>query len=102
MLTKSSTQGFRDYFQDFNDSVISPTAPTPRKPIKAEVIQVADTLTTLDPVVETSEVQRMINDHNTTIRAENPAHYLPWEIKRTVFFTGYLLSLTDGQRLIDL
>ena len=97
-----STQGFREYFQDFNDSLISPTAPTPRKPIKAEVIQVADTVTTLDPVVETSEVQRMINAHNTVIRTENPANLLPYEIKRTVFFTGYLLSPTDGAKLIEL
>jgi hypothetical protein len=97
-----STQGFREYLQDFNDSVISPTAPTPRKTIKAEVIQVADTLTTLDPVIEASEVQRMINDHNTAIRTENLTHRLPWEIKRTVFFTGYLLSPTDGTKLIDL
>lgn len=44
----------------------------------------------------------MINDHNTAIRTENLTHRLPWEIKRTVFFTGYLLSPTDGTKLIDL
>ena len=82
--------------------MISLTAPTPRKPIKAEVIQVADTLTTLDPVIETSEVQRMINSHNTTIRTDNPTNLLPYEIKRTVFFTGYLLSPTDGAKLVEL
>lgn len=82
--------------------LLSPNAPTPRKKINAEIIQVADTLTTLDPVIETSEIQRMINSHNTAIRTQNPMHLLPYEIKRTVFFTGYLIDPQDSLRLSDL
>ncbi|KAL8797567.1 MAG: hypothetical protein Q9195_000384 [Heterodermia aff. obscurata] len=96
------TQAFREYFEDFNNALMSPNAPTPRKRINAEIIQVADTVTTLDPVTETTEIQRMLNDHNVTIRTQNPLHLLPYEIKRTVFFTGYLLSPQDSLRLSDL
>lgn len=106
MLMDDSTLAFRDYFDSLNAELVSPTAPTPRKPIKAVVIQVADTVTTLDPVIETSEVQRMINDHNTVIndshRVGDSINLLAWEIKRHVFFTGYLLAQKDGAKLIDL
>ena len=81
---------------------MSPTAPTPRKRINAEIIQVSDTVTTLDPVTESAEIQRMINGHNVAIRSENPMHLLPYEIKRQVFFTGYLLQPQDSTRLVDL
>ena len=82
--------------------LLSPTAPTPRKKIIAEIIPVADTITTLDPLVETTEVQRIINSHNITIRSENPLHLLPYEIKRHVFYTGYLLQPQDSTRLADM
>lgn len=81
---------------------MSPTAPTPRKKINAEIVQVSDTLTTLDPVIETAEIQRVINSHNVAIRSENPMRLLPYEIKRTILFTGYLLSPQDSTRLADL
>ena len=68
-----------------------------RKPITAEIIQVADPVRTLDPVVETSEVQRMINDHNTQ---KNASQNL--EIKRTVFYTGYLIAPMDTAKLLTL
>lgn len=77
--------------------LISPTPPTPRKPITAEVIQVAELATTLDPVVEATEVQRMINDHNT--RA--PLSSRRYELKRTVFYTGYLFSAADSAKLLS-
>lgn len=50
------TQGFRDFFDAFNQSLLAPTAPTPRKPISASCIQVAEGTTTLDPVSETAEI----------------------------------------------
>ena len=52
---------------------------------------------TLDPVVETSEVQRMINDHNAQNKAGRNL-----EIKRTVFYTGYLISPMDVAKLLTL
>ena len=92
-----STKGFRDFFENFNTNLLSPTASTRRKPISAEVIQVADQVKTLDPVVETSEVQRMINNHNTQSKAGRNL-----EIKRTVFYTGYLISPPDITKLLTL
>lgn len=101
ILTRYSTAGFREYFQEFNEYIELFPRPA-REPIKAEIIQVADTVTTLDPTVEISEVQRMINAHNIAIRSTNPNHLLPYEIKRTVFFTGYLLTPSDGAKLVEL
>ncbi len=72
-------------------------APTPRKTIKAEVVQVADQVTTLDPIVETSEVQRMINKHNIQTKS---GRFL--KIKRTVFYTGYLITSMDAANLLTL
>ena len=94
------TKGFRDFFEIFNKTLLSPNAPTPRKPVTAEVIQVADMATTLNPVVETAEVQRMINDHNAASRASSNARC--YELKRTVFYTGYLISPVDTARLLSL
>lgn len=62
----------------------------------------ADAATTLDPVAETAEVQRMINAHNTAINSGNHALLAPLEIRRTVFFTGYLISSVDTDRLLKL
>lgn len=61
------------------------------------MIQVADQLTTLDPVVETSEVQRMINNHNSQNKAGRNL-----EMKRTVFYTGYLITPMDTAKLLTL
>ena len=71
----------------------------------AEVIQVADATTTLDPITETAEVQRMINFHNASLRAQNlPANAASdrLQLKRTVFFTGYLISPSDTANLVTL
>ena len=61
-------------------------------------MQVADQATFLDPIVETAEVQRMINRHN----AQLPPMARPLEIKRTLFSTGYLISPSDTAKLLDL
>ncbi|KAG8529276.1 uncharacterized protein KY384_005911 [Bacidia gigantensis] len=70
----------------------------PKQYLKTEVIQVADQVTTLDPVVEIAEVQRMVNNHNTHL----PSLSRPLELKRTVFYTGYLISATDTSKLLGL
>ncbi|KAL8713964.1 MAG: hypothetical protein Q9220_002110 [cf. Caloplaca sp. 1 TL-2023] len=96
------TRAFREYFENMNKSLLNSPAPAPRKPITAEVIQVAETTTTLDPVTETAEIQRMINSHNTSIHNGSHPHSSPLKLKRTVFFTGYLLSAIDTSRLLSL
>ncbi|KAL8693573.1 MAG: hypothetical protein Q9218_001615 [Villophora microphyllina] len=96
------TKGFREYFEDINRELYNSPRPPPRRPITAEVIQVADTVTTLDPTAETAEVQRMVNAHNAAISGGNHALLTPLELKRTVFFTGYLISPVDTTRLLTL
>ncbi|KAL9031224.1 MAG: hypothetical protein Q9196_000724 [Gyalolechia fulgens] len=96
------TRAFRDYLDGVNKTLLSSPAAASRKPIAAEVIQVSDVATTLDPVAETAEVQRMINEHNTAINSGSHALLVPLEIKRTVFFTGYLVSPNDTTRLLSL
>ncbi|PYI33644.1 hypothetical protein BP00DRAFT_391860 [Aspergillus indologenus CBS 114.80] len=97
-------KGFRDYFEQLNRKFQTAQGPSPRKPITSEVIQVAEGSMYLDPVLETAEVQRMINSHNLTTRtaslnkAKSP--YGRLRIKRTIFYTGYLISNADSSRLI--
>ncbi|RAK78665.1 rRNA 2'-O-methyltransferase fibrillarin-like protein [Aspergillus fijiensis CBS 313.89] len=97
-------KGFRDYFEQLNRKFQPAQGPSPRKPITSEVIQVAEGSMYLDPVWEAAEVQRMINSHNLTTRnpslnkAKSP--YGRLRIKRTIFYTGYLISNADSSRLI--
>ncbi|KAF2144395.1 uncharacterized protein K452DRAFT_295851 [Aplosporella prunicola CBS 121167] len=87
------TKNFREFFESFNKALLSPDPPIPRKTIRAEVIQVAENATSLDPTTEVGEVQSMINAHNKLVKAgKAPRGSVPWQIKRTVFFTGYLLE----------
>ena len=74
------------------------TLPDARKPINATVIQVADQQVNLDPVVETAEVQRLVNDYNQ--KTPPPSRYL--EIKKPAFYTGYLISPSDTTKLLGL
>lgn len=97
-------KAFRDFFHEFNSTLMSsvPTEdiPVPRLPIETEVIQVADLEAVLDPVAEVSEVQHMINVHNQAILDKTaPPNSRPYKIKRTVFYTGYLISAADIERL---
>lgn len=75
-----------------------------RNPITAEVIQVVEENTYLEPVNEAAEVQRMINSHNTIQHQQaankNRSRLNTFFIKRLVLFTGYLVSQADSQRLI--
>lgn len=98
----NSVKGFRDYFERFNKMLLSPTAPTPRKPITAEVIQVAEGVATLDPVTEAAEVQRMINSHNHAVRSGIHSQFGRLQMKRTIFYTGYLISPSDTAKLLTL
>lgn len=90
-------QGFREFFTDYNRRQnVTPT----RGPITAEVVQVADTAVQLDPTVEVAEVQRLINDHNAAVSKGAKGHRK--QIKKTVFYTGYLISNADTQKLLTL
>lgn len=94
------TAGFRKFFEEYNRRQgISPTRGT----LTAEVIQVAETSTTLDPVTEVAEVQHMINSHNEAITRQ-PTHPRKnrLQIKKTVFFTSYMVNTEDSRKLFKL
>ncbi|GAB7343600.1 hypothetical protein MBLNU457_1601t1 [Dothideomycetes sp. NU457] len=99
------TQSFRDFFKDLNHKILSDRASANpsqvlRELIKADIIQVTEQMTTLDPVTEVTEVQRMINNHNAAIvTGESVRGFNPLKIRRNVLYTGYLTSPQDTQRL---
>lgn len=69
-------------------------------PMTAEVIQVSEDTRYLDPATEVAEVQRMINSHNLSLRSTSgPKDRI--HIKRTVFYTGYLLSAQDSHKMVE-
>lgn len=95
-------KGFRDFLADFNTSLMANNA-APRQPITAEVIQVVDMETSMDPVTEVAEVQRMLNVNNQAILdGTAPPGTKPYKIKRSVFYTGYLLQSSDTEKLRSL
>lgn len=98
LLTKDSARAFREFLEDFNRISV----PIPRKQIAAEVIQVAELMTTLDPVTETAEVQRMINSHNEAVGGGSGTNSNNLEIKKTVLSTAYSISTTDTANLLTL
>ncbi|KAI9775405.1 MAG: hypothetical protein M1816_005939, partial [Peltula sp. TS41687] len=97
---------FREFLASFNNSLnnflMVSGSSAPRKPIRAEVVEVAELATNLDPVVEVTEVQRMINDHNLAISNAVPSQYGRLTIKRTFFFTGYIISSSTTEELVSL
>ncbi|KAG5983379.1 hypothetical protein E4U54_006245 [Claviceps lovelessii] len=95
------TNAFRKFFADHNRR--KSTTSSTRGPLAAEVIQVADTSTTLDPVTEVAEIQLMINLHNEAI-ARQPVHQRKnkLQIKKTVTYTGYMINTEDSKRLFRL
>ena len=94
---------FREFFHTFNQTLRLPDTPISRKPITTEVIQVPEGATSLDPVTEVAEVQRMINSHNTAVRDGSvPPTLCPFQINRQVLYTGYILSPTETEKLIQL
>jgi hypothetical protein len=96
------TKGFRDFFMDYNKRQNGIHGKATRGPITAEVIQVADCSTLLDPVVETVEIQRLINDHNSLMSKSLKYNIRRYMIKKTVFYTGYLITNADTQKLLTL
>lgn len=77
--------------------------PTSRKAIVAEVVQVEENATQLDPVTEIAEIQRIINSHNLQVKAgSTPPGMPPYQIKKTVFYTGYMIAKDMSERLASL
>jgi hypothetical protein len=74
-----------------------------RKPIVAEVIQVAENATQLDPVAEIAEIQKLMNAHNTQVKNNTAPHgTIPFQIKKTVFYTGYMIPANMTEKLTSL
>lgn len=96
------TKGFRDFFFQFNRDLMANQLPTSRTPIIAEVVQVAENATQLDPVSEVAEIQRMCNAHNTRVKSGDAAGRPPYQIKKTVFYTGYMIPSSMYDKLISL
>ncbi|CCU75731.1 hypothetical protein BGHDH14_bgh04975 [Blumeria hordei DH14] len=90
-------RAFREFFANYNKAQ---SLKATRGLIAAEVIHVADRVTQLDPVTETAEVQRLLNDHNLPILRSKRGR--PFLIKKTVFYTGYMISQADSQKLLTL
>ncbi|KAK9860589.1 hypothetical protein MYU51_005657 [Penicillium brevicompactum] len=89
-------KGFRDFFETLNRNLQPGPPPSARVPITAEVIQVTEGCTYLDPVTETAEIQRMVNSHNLALRntalKQSNSRNGCLQIKRIVFYTGYLVT----------
>ncbi|CBX98426.1 hypothetical protein LEMA_P098350.1 [Plenodomus lingam JN3] len=97
------TKGFRDFFFQFNEELMRARTQASRKPITTDVIQVAENATQLDPVDEIAEIQKMINAHNIQVKSGNaPAGTPPYQIKKTVFYTGYMIPATMTEKLTSL
>ncbi|KAI1497289.1 hypothetical protein F5X99DRAFT_28316 [Biscogniauxia marginata] len=94
---------FREFMADYNERLQSLRGPANRGPIMAEVIPVAEIATNLDPVVEVAEVQHLINSHNTIVSQRSQrGRNERLVIRKTVFFTSYMMKPEDTKRLIAL
>ena len=96
------TLRFRSFFAEYNQRLQGLGSHAPRPPIDAEVIQVPDISTNLDPVVEVAEVQHLVNSHNAivgqpsaTTTATQPTRRDRLTIRKTVFFTSYMVEPED-------
>ena len=92
----SSVKAFHDFLERVNKGANTSTLPVQRRPLNAQVIPVPDQSTTLDPVTEVAQIQRMINNHNS-VSPNNRLH-----IQRQVFYTGYLLEASGTANLLSL
>ncbi|KAI0123705.1 hypothetical protein BJ170DRAFT_640105 [Xylariales sp. AK1849] len=99
--------GFRNFMTEYNRRQEGYGGQKTRGPITAEVIQVADISTNLDPVVEVAEIQHLINSHNALLSQEGGPR--PGGrgrerliIKKTVFFTSYMIAKADTRKLLKL
>ncbi|KAI1435852.1 hypothetical protein GGR50DRAFT_686789 [Xylaria sp. CBS 124048] len=95
--------GFREFLDDYNQRCKGSRGHSHRGSITAEVIQVADISTNLDPVVEVAEVQHLVNNHNAIVsRRPSRGRMERMCIGKTVFFTSYMIKPADTKRLIAL
>ncbi|KAJ5623229.1 hypothetical protein N7490_011834 [Penicillium lividum] len=96
--------GFREHFEELNMKLQAGLFGS-RKPINTEVIHVCEVATLLDPVTEAAEVQRMINSHNLALRNPSLGRHKSsrrcMHIRRTIIYTGYLISEEDSKRMVD-
>lgn len=68
-----------------------------------DVIHVQEIARSLDPVVEVAEVQQLINHHNDQIaKVSDSSAGNRLVLRKTVFFTGYMISPADSQKLLTL
>lgn len=101
------TTAFRQFFSTTNRNLQASQNPDSRAPFAYDVVQVTEQTACLEPVTEVAEVQRMINTHNDAVRTgtNNAVSRMgagALAIKRTVFYTGYLISPQDTERLLPL
>ncbi|KAL9620914.1 MAG: hypothetical protein Q9160_004567 [Pyrenula sp. 1 TL-2023] len=105
-------KNFRNWFEGFNKTLLShpiDQPPPPRKPINADVIAVAELVSSLDPVTETCIVQKLINKHNAALSSPNFKQLNITNsrsgrkiMKRHFVLFGHLINMTDSARLITL
>ncbi|KAF2667033.1 hypothetical protein BT63DRAFT_416106 [Microthyrium microscopicum] len=89
-------QEFREFLEDFNQDIAQGVT-TIRPRINAEVLEVIQLPGTLDPVMETAEVQKMINNHNSAIRnGTAPPGTKPQKLDKRVILTAYLVKSTSA------
>ena len=78
----------------------------PRSALKSSVVHVQQLTGSLDPVVEISEVQKLINNNNDHMSKPLPDRprgiHVRLSLQKTVFFTGYMISPADSQKLLSL
>jgi hypothetical protein len=97
-------KGFRDFLDEYNIRKLNGMeGPITRGTINGEVIHVVDMATYLDPIVEVAEVQQIITEHNAALsKKRRGARGERLAIKKTVFYTGYMINNADTQRLLTL
>lgn len=101
------TAAFRSFFSTMNRNLQASQDPDTRPPFAYDVVQVNEQAVSLDPQKEVEEVQRMINSHNEAIlngstHSNSKMANVPLAIKKTVFYTGYLIAPQDTERLLPL
>ncbi|KAJ6157802.1 hypothetical protein N7470_005394, partial [Penicillium chermesinum] len=94
-------KAFRQFFEEMNKRFLSRDIPLNRNVINAEVIEVFEGVTYLDPVIEVAQVQRMINVHNTASQNASLGRSSFLRIRKTTIYTGYLVAKEDSARLIE-
>ena len=98
---KKHVEGFQTFLDNFSTQ-LSYSAPN-RARLHTQVIEVAEEMKYLDPIVETQEVQRMINEHNAEFRnGTGSGSAKPFQLHRQILFTGYLISPQDTKKLLAL